>query len=68
MKQHPAARELLAEVERYLAATGTKPTRLGLSAARDGNFVARLRDGRTPQHKTIDKVRAYIKRKRNGAK
>jgi hypothetical protein len=63
VRAHPAARDLLAEVERYLRETGLGPTEFGTRAMRDGNFVQRLRGGRTPTLQTIDRVRAFMTRK-----
>jgi hypothetical protein len=68
LKHHPTARELLADIERYCHKYRLDPTTFGRDAMNDGNFIPRLRAGRTPRLQTIDRVRAYIsgKRKRNG--
>jgi len=63
MKQHPTARELLAEIERFLHRHDMNPTTFGIDCMNDGNYLSRLRRGRTPTLQTIDKVRAYIKRR-----
>jgi len=64
MKQHPTARELLTEIERYLHQHGLDPTTFGLRAMHDGNFIPRLRGGRTPRLQTIDRVRDFMRRKK----
>jgi len=63
LKQHPTARELLAEIEQFLHVRRLDPTTFGIEVMNDGNFIPRLRSGRTPRLQTIDKVRAYLKRK-----
>jgi phosphopantothenoylcysteine decarboxylase/phosphopantothenate--cysteine ligase len=57
-----AAKTLLAEIERFLEATGASPTKLGLAAVNDGHLVANLRKGHSITLKTADKVRAYMAR------
>jgi phosphopantothenoylcysteine decarboxylase/phosphopantothenate--cysteine ligase len=57
-----AARTLLAEIERFLAATGASPTTFGLAAVNDGHLVTNLRKGHSITLKTADKVRAYMAR------
>jgi phosphopantothenoylcysteine decarboxylase/phosphopantothenate--cysteine ligase len=56
------AETLLAEIERFLAATGASPTKFGLAAVNDGHLVANLRKGHSITLKTADKVRAYMAR------
>ena len=68
MKLHPVAEQLLAEIEAYRALTGVNKTAFGQRVLRDGNFVRRLEDGRTPSLKTIDKVRQFIHRNSRAAK
>ena len=63
MKQHPTARALLREIDSFLDDTGMLPTQLGRAAVNDGNFVARLRLGRTPKLHTIDAIRDYMRKK-----
>jgi phosphopantothenoylcysteine decarboxylase/phosphopantothenate--cysteine ligase len=58
-----AAKTLLTEIERYLAATGASPTKFGLAAVNDGHLVANLRKGHSITLKTADKVRAYLARR-----
>jgi hypothetical protein len=62
MKHHPAVKQLLSDIERYLVSTGVEPTVFGRHAVRDGNFIQRLRGGRTPRLQTIDRVRAYMEK------
>jgi hypothetical protein len=61
-KLHPAAKELLAEIEAYRARSGVDKTNFGKQAVNNGNFVFRLEGGAIPQFKTIDRVRAFINR------
>lgn len=50
----------LAEVEAYLAITGTKAYLLGQLVLGDPSFVTRLRAGRSPYLGTVDRVRAWM--------
>lgn len=49
-----------AEVEAYLAITGTKAYLLGQLALKDATFVTRLRGGLSPTLETVDKVRRWM--------
>lgn len=53
---------LLAEVERYLIATGMKPTRFGILAAKDPRLVFDLRAGREPRSQTMKRVTDFMSR------
>ena len=61
MKRHPEAAALLGEINAFLRATGMTPTDFGIGAMNDGNFISRLRGGRTPTLTTLDRVRKFIK-------
>jgi phosphopantothenoylcysteine decarboxylase/phosphopantothenate--cysteine ligase len=56
------ARDLLAEIEAFLAAGGVTATKFGLAAVNDGHLVANLRRGSSITLKTADRVRAYMAR------
>lgn len=60
------AKELLAEIEAFLAQSGLTPTKFGVAAVNDGHLVAKLRKGGSVTLKTADKVRAYLARQREG--
>ena len=62
-----AAADFLGEVCNFIAATGLSDTAFGRAACADGNFVADLRRGRSPNLRTIEKVRAFIATSRHGA-
>ena len=49
-----------AEVEAYLAITGTKAYLLGEMALGDASFVTRVRQGVSPTLETVDKVRRWM--------
>lgn len=49
-----------AEIEAYLAVTGTKAYVLGQLAINDASFVTRLRAGSSPYLGTVDRVRAWM--------
>lgn len=66
MRRHPAVLALVREIDAYLARTGMLPTQFGLAAMNDGNFIPRLRGGRTPTLETIDKVRRYMAESNGG--
>lgn len=51
---------LLHEIERYCAEFDVPITLVGLDSCRNGGLVATLRKGRTPQAKTVEKVRKYL--------
>ncbi len=59
-----AGRELLTEIEAFLALTGLTPTKFGIAAVNDGHLVANLRKGNSITLKTADRVRAYMERER----
>jgi len=61
-KLHPAARQLLDEIEAYCKLADIDRTTFGLEAVNDGHFITRMERGRIPKIPTIDKVRAYIAR------
>jgi len=58
MKQ---ADPLLAQIERFLEASGMDPTVFGEKAMNDGNFVRDLRKGRETRRKTRERVERFIK-------
>ncbi len=59
-----AGRELLTEIEAFLALTGLTPTKFGIAAVNDGHLVANLRRGNSITLKTADRVRAFMERER----
>jgi hypothetical protein len=61
-KLHPAAEQLLAEIEAYRALSGLNRTDFGLMSANNGHLISRMERGSTPTLETIDKVRAFIAR------
>jgi phosphopantothenoylcysteine decarboxylase / phosphopantothenate---cysteine ligase len=61
------ARDLLAEIEGFLAAGGVTATKFGLAAVNDGHLVANLRRGSSITLKTADRVRAYMSRAQGAA-
>ena len=56
----PLAPAFRREVETFLAVTATKASVLGVRAARDPTFVARLRKGVSPRLVTVERVRAWM--------
>ena len=62
-KPHPIAAQLLADIEAFCEKTGMFQTHFGQQAVRDGNFIPRLRAGRVPTLRNIDRVRAFMDRK-----
>ena len=60
MGQPPFGPLFLAEVEAYLAITGTKAYLLGELAVEDASFVTRLRQGLSPTLGTVDRVRGWM--------
>ncbi len=59
------ARELLGEIEAFLALFQVTPTKFGVDAVNDGHLVAKLRKGGSVTLKTADRVRAYMASERS---
>ena len=55
------------EIEAFIEVTRTKPYVLGLDAAGDPSFVARLRRGVSPRLDTVSRVRAWMAGRCNAA-
>ena len=51
---------MLMRIERYLARTGTPPTRFGLLAAGDRSLVFDLRRGREPRAAMLARLARYL--------
>ncbi|MDE0389999.1 MAG: helix-turn-helix domain-containing protein [Rhodospirillales bacterium] len=60
MGRPPLGPLLRAEVEAFLAVSGTKASVLGGEALGNPSFVGRLRRGASPQLSTFDRVRAWM--------
>ena len=56
----PLSREVLAEIEVFLAKTGMRHTKFGMLVVGDPSFVQRVRKGRELRSDTIDSVRRVI--------
>ena len=59
-KPEPLRKQLISEIDSFLANTSMPPTRLGIDAVGDANFVKRLRNGISPRIDTLDKLRRYM--------
>ncbi len=59
MSQPP--KELIDEIELYLATSGMNPSRFGLAAVNDPKLVFDLRAGREPRRATCDRIRAFMR-------
>jgi len=59
------ARELLGEIEAFLAQFLVTPSKFGVAAVNDGHLVAKLRKGGSVTLKTADRVRAYMASERS---
>ncbi len=57
-------RELLSEIEAFLAETGMTATKFGVAAVNDGHLVRNLRKGNSVTLKTADKVRDHMRGRR----
>ena len=60
MGEAPIGPAFRREIEAFLSVTRTKAYLLGLDAADNPSFVARLRKGVSPRLATIDRVRAWM--------
>lgn len=54
---------LIRQIEAYCTRHGIAETTFGLRAVNDGKLVKRLRDGKTIQLDTLNKVSEFLKRK-----
>ncbi len=54
--------QLLHDIEKYLRASNTSPTRFGRDAVGDPRFVLDLRNGREPRSRTVTRVLGFIAR------
>lgn len=61
MEQYPIVTDLLDEIAVFRDKTGLSPSRFGMLATGDGNFIRAIRMGRTPSLGTIAKVRRFMK-------
>ncbi len=59
--------EFLAEVEAFLVEADMEPSAFGRDALKDPNFVFDLRDDRSPNLRTIERVRDFMAQWRAGA-
>lgn len=50
------------EVDAYLAVTRAKATAVGEEAVKNRSFITRLQNGSSPHLKTVDRMRAWMKR------
>lgn len=60
MGMPPAGPAFEEEVEAFLAVTGTKVSVLGRAATSNPSFVPHLRDGASPQLRTVHRVRCWM--------
>jgi hypothetical protein len=67
MEAQPTPDPILADIERFLSATGMTPTAFGSGALNDPAFVHQLRKGRECKRATRAKVRAFIEAARSDA-
>lgn len=63
MKLHPSIQSLVDEIEAFRAERGMNATAFGIESINDGKLLSDLRNGRIPSLTTIDKVRAYMRRR-----
>src|SRR5215510_4917743 len=58
-------KELLGEIEGFLAQFQVTPSKFGVAAVNDGHLVAKLRKGGSVTLKTADRVRGYMASQRS---
>ena len=61
MSEAPIGPTFRDEVEAFLSRTGMKPYKLGAEALDDPSFVTRLRSGASPQLRTVERVRRWMR-------
>lgn len=64
-KHMSAIGQFLEEIEIFVNERGITESRFGREALNDPNFVANLRNGRSPSFRTVDRVREYIRDQMN---
>ena len=58
---------LLSEIEDFISETGIGESYFGKAASGNSELVKRIRDGKRVWPETIEKVRAFMKQKREAA-
>jgi homoserine dehydrogenase len=58
--------EFLAQIQRFLDATGMSPTAFGRDALGDPRFVFQVRDGRNPNTSLMDRAESFMRKYRGG--
>ena len=53
-------KQIILEIDRFLAITGMRPTTFGVAAVNDGHIIEQLRAGRNVRASTEDRIRAFI--------
>ena len=61
MNEAPIGPTFRSEVEAFLSRTGMKPYRFGSDAVDDSSFVTKLRSGASPQLRTVERVRRWMR-------
>jgi hypothetical protein len=61
MDYHPTIKALLDDIEAFCDKVELSPTRFGVLATNDGNFIRAIRRGRTPSLGTITRVYRFMK-------
>jgi hypothetical protein len=59
-RPEPLRKQIISEIDSFLSRTEMPPTRLGMDAVGDANFVKRLRNGISPRIDTLDKLRRFM--------
>lgn len=62
--QSSPALDLLADIERFLAASGISATAFGARAVNDSHLVHDLRGGRELSAATVDRIRSFMSAER----
>lgn len=64
MQINPAIQSLLAEIDAFMAETRMPQSDFGTLSIGDPNLYRQLKDGREPRFNTIERIRAFMEKKR----
>jgi predicted transcriptional regulator len=63
MKLHPTIADLVRDIDAFIEREGLTPTEFGVRAIGDPNLYRHLKSGRNPRLTTMDRIRAFMKRR-----
>lgn len=67
MKLHPTIADLLREIDAFIERHGMTPTDFGWESIGDRNLYRHLKKGRNPRFDTLDRIRAFMRKRQAAA-